>query len=268
MHEKVKNLLKKLSKKLEPVKKDIFSIVVHGSSVYSEDLKSHQDIDLFVILNEDSFDTLRRFKKMLKEFCIENSTTNSLIYYSLAGSGRVSMEKFASKEKQIFRLEMFVSTKDKFIIGWKNNIIFPKRLIENHKIVVGNEIKKFVDLTGDTEIKTSILNQFDTLQWVYCSVLEQGVDEQMLWGICQETVYSLIRTMLSLYDLKEARKDKMFEVFLNLFHEAKDFSSLFKKTQKLREGKKSEESIFTYLNEIQKLNSFVWGHVYEKVTAA
>ena len=46
MNDRLKDLISKFVESLNKVKEDIFSLTIHGSSVYSLDLKNHQDITI------------------------------------------------------------------------------------------------------------------------------------------------------------------------------------------------------------------------------
>ncbi|GEM_PF-6409396 len=268
MHKKLKVLLGEFSDKLKPLKHDIFSVVIHGSSVYSPSLKSHQDIDILFIFKESNFDALKKFKKILISFCNEQTNEKNLVYYSIAGSGRMSIEKPDFEKEQIFRLEIFVSSKDVILADWKSNNPFPRRLAQNYRILVGEDVGKLVEYSGEMEVKRNVVSEFDKLQWTYCSILEFGFNEKILFDSGQEAVFNLLRIIFSLYNIKEARKDEFIEMFNKLFPDARKYKYVLEETRRLRNGDKPRKSIFFYLSEIQKFNSFVREKINERISEA
>lgn len=93
MNKKIKELLNNFKKELSPIRKDIFSIVIHGSSFYSNKLKPHQDIDTYFILKKQDIRIYRKIKKILKDFCKKETKEEKIVYYSIAGAGNTFIER-------------------------------------------------------------------------------------------------------------------------------------------------------------------------------
>ncbi len=189
MNSKIKSLIKNFKKKIDSLRKDIFSVVVHGSSVYSEELKPHQDIDIYFILKRKDIRVYRKIKKILNDFCKENSKGDIFTYYSIAGAGNVQVEKNLQKKKQVYRLEIFFSDEKNFKICWKENSSFPKSLCKNYKILIGEDIKKYLPFVGSQENLIEIYDGFDKLQWNYVSIIESDFNSKVIYSSVQEGIF-------------------------------------------------------------------------------
>lgn len=269
MHKKIEFLLDEFKKHLSPIKDQIYSMIVHGSSVYSEELKKHQDIDLFIVLDSFEYGLLKDFKRFLQDFCKRMSSKEIEVYYSIAGSGRTSIEKADYGEKQVYRLEIYVSSKYMLFMDWKYNLNFPRSLISNSKKIMGEDILHLAKYTGDTENLRLGIREFNKLQWTYCSILEFGLNEEIIIESSEEAVFNLIRYALNVFGIKELRKDKVVDKFIALFpKESKEHEIVLKETKIIRNGKSPTISALEYLDKVEKLNNFIENKIYEKLITA
>ena len=196
---------------------------MHGSSVYSDEVKSHQDLDIYFIFKEENYEALRNFKEILKEFCKGQSFGDNEVYYSIAGAGRGAIEKYVSDKKQIFRFEIFIDNQKDFEMDWKNNISFPHYLCKNYFVLFGKDVKNYLDYVGDIENKAFLFSGFDKFQWTISSVFEKDFEEFFLESSILESVFFDLDLLFLNYGLKERRKLQM----INLFEE--NFQKMFKK---------------------------------------
>lgn len=262
MNKIVNLLLNKFVSKLKPIKKDIYSIFIHGSSFSSNELKPFQDLDLYVALRNNTLSVLKKFKLLIKEFCKENSDKDTHIIYSIAGSGRAPIERVEINKNQVFKLDLFVSSERKARLDFKWNESFYRNFANRGKSIMGEDLGKFSQYSGEQENPVSFYGGFDKLQWTYCSMLEYRYDEKVLSDSCQENVFFLLRRIFIFQGLKIDRKDKLISSFKKLF--PKDyykFKQVFDYTKKLRYGKKIEISASRYLDLVRKFDSFVGGKI-------
>ncbi len=258
MHKNVDTLLKDFVKQLSPLKKDIYSIVLHGSSVYSNELKNYQDVDLFLVLKDYDFRVLSKFKMLLKSFCKKMTDNKNYVDFMISGSGRGAIKKEFNIKKQIYMLEIFVSCKDKMILDFKHNSTFPHHLNKNSKIIMGENILRFVKYAGDTKNPRMHSQALNTLQWPYCSVIEFGFDKKIILKSSEEAVFNLVRHILEVYEIKEINKSRILTDFKNLFQkDSSKFNKLFEITLKLRNNEPINISALKYLNYVKELDRFV-----------
>jgi len=266
MNKEIKSLLDKLKEELAPLKREIFSLVVHGSSVYSEVLKPHQDIDLFIIFKKMDLNVLKNFRKILNNFSKNNSLGDKEVYYSIAGTGRGSIDKISQNKHQFFRLEFFVDYELDFKYLWKKNFSFPFSLCKNHSLLIGKDICKYLPYVGDSENKISLLEGFNKFQWTCCSIIENNFDKEILFLSIQEAIFYDLSLLFSLYGINEKKKDFMIRKF------KKEFPSYFKKhrfvlneTLLLRKGSPPTKKGEVYFEMYKKFNKFVRRKINEKI---
>ena len=263
MHKEIEKLIKKLTEKLSPLKKEIYSFILHGSTVYTKEIKKHQDLDLFLTFNKYTHKNLTLLKKLLEEFTKENSNEKTTVYYSVAGSGRTAIEKMSSDKKQNFRLELFVSEKNKTLYDWKLNTNFPRYVAKNSKILMGKNILPLVKYTGDTENYRNGDRMFDKLQWIYCSILEYGIDEEIILKASEDAVFSIIREILDINGIKEARKEESLIEIRKILD--KEYEDTLRATENLRKEKQAGMSAIDYLKGAMKLNEFMEKEMHGKL---
>jgi len=266
MNKEINELLIELKKELSPLRKNIFSFIVHGSSVYSNKLKPHQDIDLFIIFKKMDFNVLNNFKKILNNFLKKSSLVDKKVYYSIAGAGRGSVEKTFTDKNQIFRLEFYVNYESDFKYTWKRNFSFPFSLCKNYKILIGEDIGKYLQYVGDSENKISLLDGWDKFQWSCCSILESDLDESVVFSSIQESVFYDLTLLFLAYKINENRKDFMIEKFKKEFYPYfKKYRFVLNETNSLRKGNLPTKKKGFYFNSYHRFNKFVRRKIYEKI---
>jgi hypothetical protein len=266
MNKKIKELLNDFKRELYPLKKDIFSIVIHGSSVYSETLKHHQDIDIYFILKKQDIKVYRKIKKTIRNFCNKKTGDNNFIYYSIAGAGNTFIEKNLKNEKQIFRLEIFFSYEEHFNIFWRGNYSFPRSLCNNYKILMGEDIKKYLPQVGYQENLAQIFNGFDKLQWNYVSIIESNFDPDIIYSSVQEGIFHNLGSFLLSQGIEERRKDKMLEKLKEKYPKVYNkFKKMFVETENNRNQEKTNLSPLNYFKKYRNFNKFIIRDINERI---
>ena len=212
------------------------------------------------------YGVLKRFKNILKNFCKQNSVGEKEVYFSLAGAGRGAIENRKRIKKQIFRLEIFISFEEIFKNSWKENFSFPFSFCKNYLVLMGEDVKKYLQYVGENENLINLFDGFDKLQWVVSSILEFDFNEEVLFVSCREGIYFDVSNLILAYGINEKRKTHVFFVFKKLFPEDYlRFKTLFDQTMKLRAGKRIEISSKNYFQSYLLLNKFVSNKINEKI---
>ncbi|MFA5061374.1 MAG: hypothetical protein WC494_03615 [Candidatus Pacearchaeota archaeon] len=266
MNKRIKELLNNLKKELSPVKKDIFSIVLHGSSVYSNKLKPHQDIDTYFILKKQDIKVYRKIKKILKDFCKKETKEEKIVYYSPARAGNTFIERNLKDEKQIFRIEIFFSYEKHFNMFWRGNYSFPRNLCKNYWILMGEDVKEYLPYLGYEENLAGIFDGFDKLQWNYVSIIESNFDPDIIYSSVQGGIFHDLGKYFIILGIKERRKDKMLKKLKEKSPEVyKKFKKIIIETEKSRNGEKINISPLNYFKIYRKFNKFVNREIHERI---
>lgn len=259
MNVEIRKLLNEFKKSLRPVKKDIFSIVIHGSSVYSDDLKPFQDIDTYVIFKKQDYKVLEKFRETVKTFCVKHSSKETIVQYSVAGAGRGGISKSHIKNKQIFSFEIYVDNRYSFEIGWKKNLSLPLAMVKNYKVLMGEDVGNYVQYVGGLENKKVLLKAFDLFQWTIATAFENDFDSVFLNSSVQDGVFSDVISFFLNGNILEKRKNYVLHILKDKFpHLYKNHKILLKNVKTLREEGASKLSSEKLFHLYVKFHNSIW----------